>query len=193
MEHGDVGTAIVSLNRIVAFDKYNGPALDTLAILYLQSGANDAALKIATRAANLNETDAITEVLAKSNKNLGNHEAALEYFGKLLTKNPESLNYLYEVAYANINVGRLAESVPYIQQIIAHQESATTVMKEFIKEGSQTLPYRAVAYNMLGYVQAQAGQDDAAIKSYEAALAIFPNYYLATNNLGVLKAKGNKK
>jgi|GEM_PF-2484352 len=192
MEHSDIGTAIVSLNRIVAFDKYNGPALDTLAILYLQSGANDAALKIATRAANLNESDAITEVLAKSNKNLGNHEAALENFNKLLTKDPESLSLLYEVSYANINVGRLAESVPYIQRIISHSESGNELMKEFINEGSQTMPYRAVAYNMLGYVQAQAGQDDAAIQSYEAALAIFPTYYLATNNLAVLKAKGRK-
>ncbi|MDP6908785.1 MAG: hypothetical protein QF371_04725 [Flavobacteriales bacterium] len=191
-EHGDIGTAINSLNRILTIDKYDGNALDTLAILYLRSGANDAAAKLAFRALNVRESDAVTRVTATAHKNMGKHGIALEHFAKLQAKNPEDLQLLYEVAYANINLSKLNEALPFIKTMIEHPQSGTEVMQEFIKEGSQMVPYRSVAYNMLGFIQTKAGQNDAAVNSYQAALGLFPNYYLASNNLKVLKEKLKK-
>ncbi|MCF8276437.1 MAG: tetratricopeptide repeat protein [Flavobacteriales bacterium] len=193
MDQGDIITAITCLNRIVAFEKYNPDALDTLAILYLKSGSNEAAAKIATRALNVRESDVLTKVLAKANKGLGKYDIALENYSKLLVKTPEDLELMYEVAYAYINLSRLNDALPFVQKIISHPESGSAVMQEFIKEGSQLLPYRAVAFNMLGFIQTQANEPEAAIKSYETALQIFPNYYLANNNLKLLSAKLEKK
>lgn len=192
IEQGDVISAIVTLNRIVAFDKYNANALDTLAILYLKSGSNEAAAKVAFRALNVRESDAVVRVLGKANKNLGKYDVALENFSKLLAKSPENLEYHYEVAYAFINQNRLNDAVPHIQAIIQNPNSGSEVMKEFFDGGSQLLPYRAVAFNMLGFIQSQAGQVDAAIQSYETALQIFPRYYLASNNLKVTKEQLKK-
>lgn len=183
IQNGDIVSAIVTLNRIIAVDNYNADALDTLAILYLKSGSNEAASKLAFRALNVRESDALTHVLAKANKNLGKNDIALENFNKLLAKDPQNLEYQYEVAYAYINQKRLNDAVPLIQSIIQNPNSGSEVMKEFFDGGSQLLPYRAVAFNMLGFIQSQAGQTDAAIKSYETALQIFPRYYLAGNNL----------
>ncbi len=193
MEQGDVITAINSLNRILTIDKNNGNALDTLAILYLRSGANDAAAKIAFRALSVRESDAIIGVTARAHKNLGKHDIALEHFSKLQAKNPEDLQLLYEVAYANVNLGKLNEALPFIKTLIEHPQSGTEVMQEFIKEGSQLVPYRSVAYNLLGFIQTKAGQNEAAINSYQAAIQLFPNYYLANNNLKVLKEKLQEK
>ncbi len=192
MEHDDMVSAMVSLNRILAVEKYNQAALDTLARLYLNTGANSAAAKVAFRALNVKQTDATTAIAAKANKNLGNFELALEHFNKLLLKDPGKLEWLYEVAYANINLGKLNDALPYIEKLINHPGSEKAVMQEFINEGSQLLPYRAVAYNMLGYIQTRAGQDQAAIKSYEAAIRLFPEYYLAGNNLKVLREKSGQ-
>lgn len=192
IQNGDVISAIVTLNRIIALDRYNADALDTLGILYLKSGSDQAAAKIAFRALNVRESDALTRVLAKANKNLGKHEVALENFTKLLQKYPTSLEYQYEVAYSNINLSRLNEALPHIRSIIADSNSASEVMTEYFDGGSQLLPYRAVAFNMLGFLQSTAGQNEDAIKSYEMALTIFPRYYLAANNLKITKEKLSK-
>lgn len=189
IQNGDVISAIVTLNRIVAIDRYNADALDTLGILYLKSGSDEAAAKIAFRALNVRESDALTRVLAKANKNLGKHEIALDNFKKLLTKYPESLEYRYEVAYSNINLSRLNDALPHIRSIIADANSGSEVMTEYFDGGSQLLPYRAVAFNMLGFIQSTAGQNEDAVKSYETALQIFPRYYLAANNLKITKQK----
>ena len=192
MEIGDVSTAIVSLNRIIALEKYNGDALDTLAILYLNAGSNNAALKVGKRALNIRESDALNQVLAKANKNLGKYEEALPYFSKLLVKNPEDLELMYEVAFVNINLGKGNEALPLIQQIIAHPNSGSAVMQEYHQNGSQLLPYKAVAFNMLGFMQTQVGQNEDALQSYRTALSIFPKYALAQNNLNVLMTKMKK-
>jgi tetratricopeptide (TPR) repeat protein len=189
MEHGDLSSAMNSLNRIIAIEKYNADALDTLALLYLKNGSNDAAVKIAFRALNVRESDALVRTYAKANKGIGKNDVALEQFTKLLKKFPESLEYQYEVAYAYINLNKLSDAIPHVQAIIEHPNSGTEVMQEFIKEGSQLLPYKAVAFNMLGYIQTQAGQPQDALKSYQTALQIFPKYYLASNNLKVLQAQ----
>ena len=187
VELGDANTAINSLNRILIHEKYNGDALDTLAMLYLNSGSNAAALNIGTRAANVRESDATTRVLAKANKGLAKYDEALVHFSKLLEKNPDNLEVLYEMAFVNINLNKFNDAIPFVQQLIAHPNSGSAVMNEYFQNGSQLLPYKAVAFNMLGYMQMQAGQPEDALKSYETALAIFPNYALAQNNLNVLK------
>lgn len=193
LQHGDVTTAMNSLNRILAFDKYSGPALDTLAILYENSGSHGAAEIIALRALSVRESDGILKVLAKANKGLGKNDVALQNFSKLLEKDPKNLELLYEVAYANINLSKLSEAVPQIQAIITHPESGSKVIQEFIKEGSQMVPYKAVALNMLGFIQMKAQQPEDAKKSFEAALQIYPKYYLASNNLKILSTQTQTK
>jgi tetratricopeptide (TPR) repeat protein len=186
MEHNDRTTAIGSLNRIITLEKYNADALDTLCQMYLNAGLNNAALKVATRANNVRESDATTKVLGKANKDLGNHEQALLHYNKLVEKSPQDLEVLYGLAFCNINLGKANEAVPFIQRIVEHPESASIAMKEFYQNANQYVPYKAVALNMLGFLQSQAGQNEAAIKSYRAALSVFPDYYLAKNNLRIL-------
>ena len=186
MEHNDMTTAIGSLNRIIAIEQYNADALDTLCQLYLKVGMSDAALKVATRAANVRESAAVTLVKAKANKNLRQFDQALMHFSKMLEQNPESLECMYEVAFCNINLKKGSEAFPYIEKIIKHPNSGSQVMQEYYQNASQIVPYKAVALNMLGFLQAQAGQNEEAVRSYQAALSIFPNYYLAQNNLRVL-------
>jgi tetratricopeptide (TPR) repeat protein len=186
IENSDVSTAIGCLNRIITHEKYNADALDTLSILYLEVGLNNAALKVATRAANVRESETITGVMAKANKNLGKFDQALTHFTKLHGQHPDSLEFLYEMAFCNINLKKGSEAFPFIEKIIKHPESGKQVMQEYYQNASQVVPYKAVALNMLGFLQAQSGQNEAAVKSYQAALSIFPNYYLAQNNLRVL-------
>lgn len=193
MEHNDATSAMNSLNRILVLDAYNPAALDTLAILYLTNGMNESAAKIAFRALNVRESDAVLKVLAKANKGMGKHDIALENFEKLLAKDSTSLELLYETAYAYINLGKFNEAIAPLQKIIDHPESGSAVMKEYVNEGSQLVPFKAVAFNMVGYIQTQAGMNQDAISSYETALKIYPKYYLANNNLKLLTERLARK
>lgn len=193
MEHGDLGSATNSLNRIIAVDKYNADALDTLAVLYSSTGTYGAAAKVATRALNIRQSDVTLLVLAEANKNLGKYDVAIGQFSELLAKNPNDIKLLYNVAFTNINLNRLNDALPHIEALINHPNSGTEVMKEFNADGSQVLPYRAVAFNMLGFLQMQAGQRAEAAASFENALRIFPKYYLAQNNLRVLQSEQSAK
>ena len=125
-------------------------------------------------------------MLAKANKNLGKFEQAILHFSKLLEGSPDDLELLYESAFCNINMNKANDAVPFIEKMIQHPESGSQVMQEFYQNSQQFVPYKSVALNMLGYLQAQAGQNEAAIQSYQAALQVFPKYYLAQNNLRVL-------
>jgi tetratricopeptide (TPR) repeat protein len=189
LENGDASTAIVALNRILVFEEFNASALDSLAILYFRAGSDNACVKVGKRALNIRQSDAVERVMGKANKNLGQFEQAEIYFKKQLEKNPEDLSLLHDMAFTQINLNKANEAVPYIQRMIKHPNSGSEVMKEFYQNGSQLVPYRAVAFNMLGFLQANAGQKEAATQSYEAALQLFPKYALAQNNLRVLKEK----
>jgi len=186
-EHNDVTTAIGVLNRIVAIDRYNADALDTLSILYYRAGLDRSALKVANRAINIRESAEVMRVLAGANRNLGRFDQALTYYEKLLKERPDDLSLLYESAYALINLNRGNEALPYIRKMIAHAASGTTLMTERYQNATQQVPYKAVALNMLGFLQANNGEHEAAAESYRAALGVHPDYYLAKSNLQVLE------
>lgn len=187
--HQDYASAAVALNRISSLEKYNADALDSLSILYGKAGRYESALAVGTKALSVRESDEVMRVVANANKSLGNHDMALEYYKKLLEKTPGKFDYLYDMAFCHINLSQGQEAVGYLQQIISNPSSATAVMREFYQNGSQLVPYRAVAFNMLGFLQTQNGQDQDALNSYKTSLRIFPDYELAKNNLRILNAK----
>lgn len=189
IELGDASTAIVSLNRILAYEQYNAAALDTLTVLYYRAGSDNACIKVGKRALNIRQSNTVERAVGKAYKNLGQYDQAEIHLGSQLEKNPEDLDLLYDMAFTKINLNKASDAVPFIERMIKHPNSGSEVMKEFYQNGSQLVPYRSVAYNMLGFLQANAGQPEAAAKSYEAALQLFPKYVLAQNNLRILKEK----
>lgn len=189
LEHSDYTSATVALNRIVSIEKYNADALDSLCILYGKVGLNEAALTVGTKALAVRESSDVLKTVARANKNLGKYNLALQHYQKLLVADTLNFEFLYEMAFCNINLSQPSEAVTYLQKIIANPNSATAVMREFYQNGSQLVPYRAVAFNMLGFLQTQNGQDEDAFRSYQTSLSIYPNYELAKNNLRILEGK----
>jgi len=185
--------AVQAVSRLVTAEPFNATWLDTLAILYSNLGMNEQASIASARALNTRESRAVRLADAASNKAIGKFDRALESYRKLLTAEPQDLEFQYENAYLLIRLGRDDEAAPILDKVLAHPKAAELQMQEFVEQGSQLVPYAAVAHNLRGYILTRKGLDHEAMAAYQASLTILPEYFLAKNNLAVLMAKEKGK
>lgn len=193
IEQDDRLCAIHAVTRLLTQSPLDATWNDTLAILYSNVGMTQQAVLAADKALTLRESEAVRLVSASGHKQLGNFDKALDGFRKLVEAHPNDLEFLYENGYLLIRLGRDNEAVAWLDKVLAHPKATTTSMQEFIEQGSQTVPYAAIAHNLKGFIQAKKGMNDDAVRSYEAALGLFPDYFLAKNNLLILRTSMGKK
>ncbi|MFT4682190.1 MAG: tetratricopeptide (TPR) repeat protein [Granulosicoccus sp.] len=185
----DYSTAVGALNRILSVEANNAMAYDSLAILYSRAGLDRSAAITAEQGLKLHETETLVQILAISNKNLGNPKKSLNAYLRLMEMRPGDLVTPYEIAFAYINIEQLDQAQKYIDLVIEHDQSATTSMTEFVNDLRQQVPFKAVALNMRGFVRMQTGAHQKAAEAYQEALNVFPDYQLALNNLRYLAAQ----
>jgi tetratricopeptide (TPR) repeat protein len=181
--------AVQAVSRLVTAEPFNATWLDTLAILYSNLGMNEQASLACARALNTRESRAVRLADGASNKALGKFDRAFDSYSKLLAAEPQDLEFQYENAYLLIRLGRDDEAMPMLDKVLAHPKAAELQMQEFVEQGSQMVPYAAVAHNLRGYIHTRKGQNQDAVAAYQASLSIFPDYFLAKNNLMVLMAQ----
>lgn len=186
---GDFLTAAGALNAVLVKDTTQINVYDSLSLVYLNLGMHRAAALTAGQGLAKNETETLLQVSASSLKNLGDIETSLQQYLRLLELNPNDIGFLYEAAFGYIQLEAYAQAMQNIEMILVHPESSTKLMTEFVNKTGQNVPYKAVALNMRGFIQMQSGDGNAAIRSYQEALQLVPDYQLALNNLKVLSAK----
>lgn len=185
--------AVQAVSRLVTAEPFNATWLDTLAILYSNLGMNEQATLACARALNTRESVAVRLADGASNKAIGKYDRALESYRKLLTAEPQDIEFQYENAYLLIRLERDDEALPMLDKVLAHPKAVEQQMQEFVEQGSQMVPYAAVAHNLRGYILTRKGLNQEAIAAYQASLNIFPDYFLAKNNLMVLMAQLKSK
>ena len=185
----DFSTAAFAVNRILLADESQGFAYDSLATLYYVAGMDKSAAITADQGLEIEETTSLVEISASARKNIGDVAGSLQGFLRLMELKPGDLVVPYEVAFAYINLEQYDQAMRYIDLVIAHDRSATTTMTEFVNQGKQEVPFKAVALNMRGFVNMQKGLYQEAANAYQQALQVYPEYQLAQNNLRFLIAQ----
>jgi tetratricopeptide (TPR) repeat protein len=143
-------------------------------------------------------------VVATENK----FEEALGYFERAVKIRPQDGNYLAYKAKALSKLNRRDEAIAIYRQAIltqrggweAHFELAGELaakgdVTESIKEYSEVLrinPRHAVSYANLGVMRVRQNQLEEAIRCFEAALRLDPNYLEARNYLDQVRARKAK-
>lgn len=186
---GDFLTAAGALNAILVKDTTQINVYDSLSLVYLNLSMDRAAALTARQGLAKNETETLLQVSASSLKNLGDIETSLQQYLRLLELNPNDIAFLYEAAFGYIQLEAYAQAMQHLEMILVHPESSSKLMTEFVNKTGQNVPYKAVALNMRGFIEMQSGDGNAAIRSYQEALQLVPDYQLALNNLKVLSAK----
>jgi len=141
--------------------------------------------------------------------NLGQLDAAIRYYEKALSIKPDYAEAHYNLGFSHHRLGQLDAAVRSYKKVVAikpdyakaHNNKILSVIYFFtngqIPDAIDTLealikdnPNDALLFNMIGGCYASLGQPDMAVKNYEQALAIKPDYAVPQHMLNALT--GNK-
>lgn len=182
MQYGDLGVAINTVYTILAM---GGEASykDTLAYLYFNAGNNVQAILVADDILTENPNNiTMLEITAISQQNLGLAKEALENYEKLYSLNPD-IYHMYSIATLQYSLKRFGECGNTIDQILKSDDNVKPIKITNNNGQSQEVPIKAACLNMLGVMALELKQNDVALKSFEEAIKVAPDFGLAKGNL----------
>lgn len=180
---GDYDVARTALLYLITSNPEHIPFLDSLTRLYYVTGMYGQALissEIYLKKDEHNES--ILEISAACYSVLGDSKKALSTYEILFQKN-KSMKYLYQIAVIQYQMKRLGECEQSVSQIIQSKEGMTEKISINMAGQMQEVPISAAAYNLSGVMNKELGQNEKAQSDFKQALKIFPEYFLAQNNL----------
>jgi predicted TPR repeat methyltransferase len=143
--------------------------------------------------------------------NLGELETAISFYEKAISIKPEYVDAHYNVGSANHKLGQLDAAVTSYKKVVAinpdyaktHSNKILSVIyffsKGLIPDAIDTLevlikesPNDALLFNMTGGCYASQGKTDLAIKFYEKALVLKPDYAIPQHMLNSLQGNTSK-
>ena len=182
MQYGDLGVAINAVYDILAL---GGEAnyKDTLAYLYFNAGNNVQAILVADDILAEQPNNAtMLEITAISQQNLGLAKEALANYEKLYALSPD-IYHMYSIATLQYSLKRFGECGNTIDQILKAEDNVKPIKISNSNGQSQEVPIKAACLNMLGVMALELKQTDVALKSFQEALKVAPDFALANGNL----------
>ncbi len=177
LQMGDVNVAINACYHIIANDSTQTNYYDTLVYLYLNTSNQGSTYLAARKSLQYNPGNAKnTKLAADYAKALGMPDTAIMYYKKTFMLN-NKLENLYDVAQVQYNMGNDVAAEQTVDIIIKSPNSEKEKLLIAIdKENTQEIPAKAAALNIKGMVYIQMGQKDIALRYFDEALKISPEF-----------------
>lgn len=193
LENNDVAAAITAAYTIMELDTTKVGYGDSLAHLYFIAGNYAAAYKLAERS-----RDTVSVVIKKISAyaafRTGNYAGASLHFQDLLKADKDNaVIYDYEIAICFFNLENYETALNQLQKVISTPASRSTIKEVSTEEGSQRVPYHAVASNTAGYIFIAMNQLDKAEPIFTNLLKEYPDFILAQNNMQLLQQLKQQK
>lgn len=190
IELGDANTAIMALHELIVRDTVKTHYYDSLAQLYFESWQPDAALLAAEKVLEKDpENDRLLEIAAEADQYMGNSTQAVNRFKKLYSRTGKP-RYLYRIAADQFAREDFKAGKATVDSIMNHPQLDQDTIQLFYGQGQgQSVPMKAAVYNLQGYLQAREGKFATALKSYEQALKVAPDFVLAQRNIEELRKR----
>jgi len=185
ISYGDYLTATDAMYDLWVNDTMNAPAYkDTLANLYFLRGQYLQSAVLCKDVLSKHPGDLkLEELLAAADQNINNLNEALSLY-QTIYQTTHDLFHLYQIAVIQFNMSRVGECNQTLNLIIS--DTGSVHQRVQITSGQnqvQYVPYKAAALNIHGVIAKGLNQNDVAKKSFQDALAIYPDFILAKNNL----------
>ncbi len=183
LNHGDINVAINACYEIIGFDSTKTNFYDTLVYLYLNTNNEGATFLAARSSLKYNpNNDKMTRVAANFAKSLGMADTAIAYYKRTFVIN-NNLENLYDMAQVQYNAGYDAAAEQTADMIIKSPDSEKTMIAISLgKETPQQIPMKAAAYNIKGTILISLGSKEVALKYFDEALKIAPDFRVAKKN-----------
>jgi len=180
---GDINVAINACYEIMAYDSTKTNFYDTLVYLYLNTN-NEGSTFLAARSSlkYRPNNDKMTRVAADFAKSLGMADTAIAYYKRTFVIN-NKLENLYDIAQVQYNAGYDAAAEATADMIIKAPDSEKVMIGiSLAKETPQQIPMKAAAYNIKGTILIALGSKEVALRYFDEALKIAPDFRVAKKN-----------
>lgn len=188
MQNSDAKVATQALYDILAINPRETQWVDSLALLYVQQGAYNQAIRVSQQKLTAHPQDTLMlKVQALSYKALNDNKAALKAYEQLhsLTKN---VYHLYEISTIQYSMTRLQECLQTAQNIHQHPDLNTAKVNLTFNKNNQIVPLKAAVFNIQGVVAKDMNKLPEATSFFEQALSVFSDFELAKGNLAGLNS-----
>jgi len=188
-------TAIHAMQSILAWDSTQTKYYDTLALLFFHTqnylGATHCARLVLEK--DPNNAD-ILALAGNSYQELGRFDLAIPVYAKLMEVKP-NIVLNYELAKCNLYSQDTAGAHKYINVMLHDKSSDSTKINIAYNSDHdhQMVSLKAAAYNLLGSMQIGQEKRSEALLSFQKALAIFPGFELAKQNINIVKSGVTQK
>jgi tetratricopeptide (TPR) repeat protein len=192
LQYNDVNAAINALHGYIAGDD-NLFYKDTLSMLYFSNKSYYSALLLAEEVYKKNPANIAAMARAgECYDELGDPKTAITLFEQVSPKTKNPYHY-YKLALSQYQLKRTAESQSTARIVIADTNSNKVGVSFQMGDGTQQLvPVNAAASNLLGVMEMEAKNYEAAKVHFKQALAFFPQFAGAQQNLKVTEDNTKK-
>lgn len=183
---GDWDVARMATFNLLSIDSNNHDYYDTLAMLYFKTEDFSPALKSCERALQFNENKKTVELAFECSRILKEYEDMIRY-GRYMEKIMGlRIDQKYQLAFALFQQNRYQEALVYLNSILTDMKSESTLYREYNGKIVQEVPYKACAYNLIGFIHNKSSKNEEAAQMFKLAIEVFPDYQLAQDNLMML-------
>lgn len=195
LKYSDLSSAAFALGRYL-HKGGDSTFQDTLALIYYNMNNLQGAYKLAGEINQQNAKNVTAlSLLADISGRAGEVKTSLDWYEKLVVLSPEAYNY-YQLATKQFVLERNLECRQSLQKVIADSAAAKQQKVRLdVGEGyGEDVPVLAAAMNMLGALAYKEKNTALAEEWYTKAVAVFPDFVIAKQNLDSLKkeAAGGK-
>lgn len=194
LSYSDLSAATDAVYSMLAYHPDDLAIKDTLARLYFTRGLSVQALLVGMEVLDAQpENQAIMEVVAVSQENLGLAKEALDSYEKLFGLT-QSNYYKYQMASLQYRLKRLGECQANLNALLQAEDVETQkITMTYGQQGSQEVSMKAAVVNMLGVLALEVGKKDDAKQLFEQSLELEPEFLLAAANLQSMNEEENKE
>ena len=194
VQYGDFSSAAYALTAML----HHGAPLhyeDSLAIIYYRNGNLNGSYRLANEIFSRNNKDVTAlALLADISGRTSETKTSLDWYEKLVALDPAPFNY-YQLATKQFMLDRRSECRQSLQKAISDSAAASSqsTVLDLGNGRSETVPVMAASYNMLGALAYKDKDLPKAKEHYQKALASFPEFIIAAENLKSLEEEMKPK
>ena len=188
LKNYDIEVAKNAVYRILELEGEQSTYLDTLAYIYFKQQNYLSCLQVSNKILKQKEKKDILEFKAVSLEKLNDIKSAIDVYEKIYAINKDVVS-AYKLAQLQQQLKRVAEAFTTLKsgENLKFPEKLSITFPTAKKGQAQNVPFKAAYYNLMALTAYDLHNYDMAIKYYDEALKVYPDFFLAKQNKAVVK------
>ncbi len=184
LQFNDYAIAKAAIYDLMVLEPSNSAYLDSLSFMYFEFRQYASAALVSKEALKYNpQNQVLLQVAAQSLDQLGAVDQSLKMYQRLYTVSDDAF-VLFEIANQQYEMKNYDEALINTELLLGKPlVNSSKVNVKNTNDQEIEIPFKAVVQNLQGMIAKDQGNKEDAIKYFNSALKLAPNYTLAKENL----------